>query len=272
MQYLKCSFGFFSFSYSEIVCSAVKSLIKQRGKFNLIHNIFIIASMATSITSRQCAKCKDDIGSFSCEGCKEIFCIKHCIEHRQELANNFEQLMTEHNDIIQQIQEKEPQNELSKTRLLDQIDQWENTIIKKVHERAEQIRQRFTELINNENELVIDNMQALTDEIRPRNEKQDFLEHDIERIRGSINQIQIAINKSIQLSDIELYVESENIIDWERLIYVKQKLPTTSSSVINKQSTDQHTKKVENTINSNLPSSFVSFFASNYISPPVSRS
>ncbi len=228
--------------------------------------------MASATASRQCAKCKDNIGSFNCEGCKEIFCIKHCMEHRQELGNKFEQLMTEHNDIIQQIQEKEPQNESSKTNLLDRIDQWENTMIKKVHERAEQIRQRFTELINNENKLVVDNMQALTDEIRRRHEKQDFLEHDIERIRGSINQIQIAINKSIQLSDIELYVEPENIIDWERLIYVKEKLPTTSSSAINKQSTDQHTKGIENTINSNVPSSFVPYPTRYYMPPPVSRS
>jgi hypothetical protein len=196
--------------------------------------------------SRQCARCKDNIGSFTCEGCREIFCAKHCMEHRQELCIRFEQVVTGYNNILQQIQDKKPQNESPKTDLFDRVDQWENNMIEKVHERGEQIRQQLTQLINNENKLVSNNIQALTDEIRKRHEKEDFLEHDIERIKRNINQVQLDINKSTAPSSIKLYVQPDPQISLEDLIYVGDKPLRTSSSVINKQSTDKNSKSTKN--------------------------
>jgi predicted nucleic acid-binding Zn-ribbon protein len=174
-----------------------------------------------------------------------MFCAKHCMEHRQELCNRFEQVMTEYNDILQQIQDKQPQNESLKKDLFDRVDQWENSMIEKVHETGEQIRQQLTELINNENILVSNNIQALTDEIRKRHEKEDFLEDDIERIRTSINQVQLEIDKRTEPSNIKLYVEPDPQISLEHLIYVEDKPLRTSFSVINKQSTDKNSNDTE---------------------------
>jgi hypothetical protein len=225
--------------------------------------------MASAAASRQCSKCKDTIGSFNCEGCKEIFCTKHSIEHRQELSTRFEQVMIEHNIILQQTQDKEQQKELLKEDLFCRVEDWEKNMVAKVRERAELIRQQLDELVDNKNKMVIKNIHPSTDEIRQRYEKEDFLEHDIERIKENINRIQQEIDKSTQYSDIKLHVDSNDIIDWENLIYVIKKSNTTSSSVTNKQSAGQDSKGIENAMKSNTMQAPYVYTPQYYYSSPI---
>jgi hypothetical protein len=190
--------------------------------------------MASARISRQCSKCKDAVGSFNCAGCKEIFCLKHSIEHRQELSNRFEQLMTEHNITLQQMQDKEPQKELLKKNFYSQIDEWKNAMIERVCQRAEEVRQQLDVLMDIKNEMMIKDIRSLTNEIHQRHEKEDFFEHDIERIQNNIKEAQLAIEKSIQQSDIELGIESNETVDWKNLIYIQEKSNSANSSVTNK--------------------------------------
>jgi len=190
--------------------------------------------MASARISRQCSKCKDAVGSFNCAGCEEIFCLKHSIEHRQELSNRFEQLMTEHNITLQQMQDKEPQKELLKKNFYSQIDEWKNAMIERVCQRAEEVRQQLDVLMDIKNEMMIKDIRSLTNEIHQRHEKEDFFEHDIERIQNNIKKAQQAIEKSIQQTEIELRIEPNETVDWENLIYIQEKLNSANSSVTNK--------------------------------------
>jgi hypothetical protein len=225
--------------------------------------------MANVATSRLCSKCKDNIGSFNCEGCKEIFCTKHSIEHRQVLTNEFEELMTELNVILQQNQEKEQKNESLKKEFFCRIDEWENNMKEKVHEKAQQIRQRLDEVIDNKNKKDIGNIQSMMDEILKRYQKEDFLEHDIERIKRNINQAQQDIEKSTQQSDVQLYIEPKIKIDLTNLIYIEEKFNTASSSVTNKQSINKDSKGPDSTMNSNtIEGSHSVGYPINNLSPP----
>jgi len=226
--------------------------------------------MANATASRLCSKCKDNIGSFNCEGCKEIFCTKHSIEHRQELCTKFEELMTELNVILQQTQDKEQQNQSLKKEFFCRIEEWENNMIEKVHEKGQQIRQRLGELIDNKNKMDIGNIQPMMDEIRKRYEKEDFFESDIERIKQNINQVQQDIEKSTQQSDVELYIEPKIKIDLTNLIYIEEKFNTASSSVTNMQSINKNRKGTENTMNSNpIKDSHPFVYLNNFIRPPL---
>lgn len=206
--------------------------------------------MATARASRQCSKCKDNIGSFNCEGCKELFCMKHSIEHRQELNARFEQLMTGLNVTLQQTQDNEQQVESFKEGFSDRILEWENKMVERVHERAKQIRQELDEQINNRNKMITNNIQSLTNDIRVRHETQDFFERDIEQIKENINELQREINKSIQQSDINLHIESNDTIDWNNLIYFNEKSNTASSSVTSKEASGKKREVTRTTMNS----------------------
>jgi hypothetical protein len=201
--------------------------------------------MATTAVSRQCSKCEKNAGIFNCEGCKEIFCTKHAVVHRQELSSKFEELMTEHNLIVQQVHEKEQQNESSKKDILCRIDQWEKYMIEKVREKAEQVRQRLIHLMSKEDKLAVNNFQDVKDELRNRYETEDFFEHDLERIKQNIDKIKQETDKSIQRSKIKLHVEETFTLIWNDLIYVKQECVKTSFPVTGKKpnhSTDKHNK------------------------------
>lgn len=197
--------------------------------------------MATSKNSRQCSKCKDNVGSFNCEGCKEIFCTRHSLEHRQQLNNQFEQLMTGINVIVQQAQDNKQQNESFKKDFHDQIEDWENNMIEQIRERGKQLHQQLDELVTNRNKTIINTTQSLANEVRERHEKEDFLEHNIEQIKQNISQLEEEINNSTKQSDIKLHIESNNAIDWNHLIYFQENSNTKGSSVTNKQKTKRDT-------------------------------
>jgi hypothetical protein len=220
--------------------------------------------MANATTSRQCSKCKQNIGSFNCEGCREIFCTKHSLEHRQELCTRFEQLMTEHNVILQQMNDKKQQNESLKKDFSCRIDAWENNMIEEVRERAKQVRQQLDEFINNRDITIICRIQPLADEIRTRYEKEDFFERDIERIKQTINQVQQEVNQSIQEFDNELYIEPNHRINWKDLIYIKPKSNAASSSVTSKQVAGKNSKGTESTKHSSLIQDPFTYVPSSY--------
>jgi len=58
--------------------------------------------MSASISGKkQCVKCNKAGGILICDGCQQTFCVKHVNEHRQELANQLDGIMQEH-DLLQQ--------------------------------------------------------------------------------------------------------------------------------------------------------------------------
>jgi hypothetical protein len=151
--------------------------------------------------------------------------------------------MTEHNTTLQQMHDKKPEKELLKKNFYSQIDEWKNAMIERVCQRAEEIRQQLDEQMDSKNEMIIKDIRLLTEEIHQRHEKEDFFEHDIERIQGNIKEVQQAIEKSTRQSDIELCIEPNETVDWENLIYIQEK---SNSSVTKKDKND-----TRNILNSN---------------------
>jgi hypothetical protein len=196
--------------------------------------------MANATTSRLCSKCKDNIGLFNCEGCKEIFCTKHITEHRKELSTKLNHHLLKHNDILKQLLDKEEKKESSKKDILLRINQWENYMIERIRYKAELARERLVQLIDNDEKTIIKNAKELTKEINKKHKTENLLEEDIEQLKQSIIHVKQAVDRLTRQSDVELYIEPSYMIDWNHLIYVREKSVKVISSLGNKQTTDEH--------------------------------
>lgn len=108
--------------------------------------IKIMSQLSSSKIS--CAACdKGGVGIFKCEGCSQVFCRKHCIEHRDKLTHQLDEIVLEHDTLQQAIQEYDNiQN--NHYHLIEQINKWEIDSINIIRQRAADTRQQFYKLVN----------------------------------------------------------------------------------------------------------------------------
>jgi adenylosuccinate synthase len=101
--------------------------------------------MATS--TAQCVKCgSKGVGIFKCQGCSNIFCRKHAGEHRDNLSQQLDGIVHEHDQLHQLInQEKNDYHPL-----INQINQWEENSIQKIQKVAQTIRQEIGQHIKSQ--------------------------------------------------------------------------------------------------------------------------
>lgn len=93
-----------------------------------------------------CAKCEKSTGQFKCEGCSQVFCMKHVIEHRQLLIGQLDGILLEH-DILQQAT-NDIENQTN--YLMEFIKQWEEKSIEKIRRMAQDIRQKLFSVNNHQ--------------------------------------------------------------------------------------------------------------------------
>jgi uncharacterized Fe-S cluster-containing radical SAM superfamily protein len=104
--------------------------------------------MASSSTSKApCATCgSKGIGIFKCEGCGQVFCRKHVIEHRDVLSQQLDEIVLEYDTLRQTMAESQDKSNHHDHPLMKQIDQWEKESIKKIRQTADEARQQVNAL------------------------------------------------------------------------------------------------------------------------------
>ena len=75
-----------------------------------------------------------------CEGCSQIFCLKHVVEHRQVLTGQLDEIL--HEQTV--LQQATNDNEYHTKFLMDSIQRWEEKSIEKIRQMANDLRQRVT--------------------------------------------------------------------------------------------------------------------------------
>ena len=103
--------------------------------------------MASSTTVRApCATCGVKAGGiFKCEGCGQIFCRKHVIEHRDTLSQQLDEIVLEYDGLQQTVAEGNGRI-YNHHPLIEQIDRWETESIEKIRLMANEARQQVKEL------------------------------------------------------------------------------------------------------------------------------
>ncbi len=106
--------------------------------------------MASSSTAKApCATCDSKgVGIFKCEGCGQVFCRKHVIEHRDVLSQQLDEIVLEYDTLRQTITEnKDKPNHHHNHPLMIEIDKWEKESIEKIRQTAHEARQQVNALI-----------------------------------------------------------------------------------------------------------------------------
>ncbi|CAF0779367.1 unnamed protein product [Rotaria sordida] len=181
--------------------------------------------MTTENELKLCSICNKPPVKYSCIGCKKYFCSKDFKEHEQQLSIKFDtEVVRSHNELYEQIQELEKSNYLS-LDLFTKIEEWKKTTIDRVEQAAERAHHELIELIDKQRIKIRQQLESITKEIRCHQEEETFIEDDIDRLKQKLNEIQKTLQKFIRKVTNKTIIVDNDQIDWNRLIYIREKQP-----------------------------------------------
>ena len=178
-------------------------------------------------TIKSCSKCEKGRGTFFCVGCEKYFCKKCHEEHRNDMANQLEGFVEKRNQLYGQITEATKGENFS-SPLLIEIENWKTETIRKVEKIAEQAKQRAIELLNLKCKEIKSEFEKFSQELVRLRETEDFVEFDLESLTQVVNQLNQMLKKPREQPEIELCKEQSDRIEWDTLIYIREKTPVTS--------------------------------------------
>ncbi|CAF1373445.1 unnamed protein product [Adineta steineri] len=172
--------------------------------------------------SNQCSTCQKPAGIIHCAGCDSYFCTKDFRGHREILYTEMEELVEECNKLQENVNKATKGNDL-RNPLLKEINAWEKITIEKVQQTAEQARQRANQLMNSKSTIITTEFIGLSDELAGLKETENYVEHDLTRLKQKIDQFNIDLTQLSQAPRIELNSEESKKIKWDCIIYVQEK-------------------------------------------------
>jgi len=159
--------------------------------------------------------------------------------HRDTLFIEMDVIIGDRNDLQEKIN-KASQHKDSHSPLFAQIDGWQQNTIEKVKEAAEQARQQLKKILYSKRIEITTQFEILSQELVQLKETEDFVEHDLTRLKQKIQQLNQDLKLLNQPPAIELHTEQSDRTVWNRLIHVDEK----STYIDNRfQSADTEIKK-----------------------------
>lgn len=194
--------------------------------------------------------CKKGRGTCLCNGCKACFCRKHFKDHQAKLLDELDKCIGDRDNLQEKINKADHHDGFVSPTLL-QIDEWERLTIEKVTQVADQTRLQLTSLLISKRLDIATKFRKVSDELGQLKETEDFVEHDLVRLKEMICEIKQDCEHLAETSSIELHVEQSDQIDWSRLIYVAEKSAHSENNQDQQQTASEFTRKFiyENTRN-----------------------
>jgi len=184
--------------------------------------------MASALVKKPCTKCNKGGGVTTCDGCQQSFCIKHIIEHRQELAVQLDNVGQEHDLFRRDLTQDNIVHPL-----LIRIDEWEQESITKIQVAAEAARADLRQLLDQTTNKLKLSVDRITNEMQSCREMDDYTEIDLFKWIEELKELR-------KLSETQLIieiVEDENISTSIHMIKVCEQPSLNLCSVSNKIST-----------------------------------
>jgi len=139
---------------------------------------------SSAVVKRQCATCEKNTGIFICGGCSQAFCTRHASEHRQVLGKQMDEIILEHDQLWQSINEQN--NQCSSMK---EIDEWERQSIDQIHRTAENVRQELKQCMIKRTEHVQTVVQKLKEQLNEARIEDDFIETDLKLWSDQIDKL-----------------------------------------------------------------------------------
>ena len=141
----------------------------------------------------QCITCSSNTDVTTCNGCQQIFCGKHTLEHRQKLSQQLESITLE-----QSVLQRDFERSFKDHNLFLKIDQWEKETIGKVQTAAENARKQLRHLIEKSREPLVKTCRDLAMTLRSSLEASDYSENELNRWMKQLKQLKAQINVPVQ--------------------------------------------------------------------------
>ena len=187
-----------------------------------------------------------------CTGCDKYLCWKDFKTHREEMFTELDKIVEER-DHLQETIHIGAASDDQKSPLLRQIDQWKRNTIAKVEEVAAQVRQQTIELLNRKRTKIDREFRSFSQELIKMRESENYVEHDLERLKKKIQQFKQDIKQSTQPTTILLHTDQSDKIQWESLIYIEEK----QRSVNDSRQPSNAGKKVFATCETSIPLEYI---------------
>ena len=162
--------------------------------------------MASASGRNRCVACGKERATSKCAGCSQDFCFNHLAEHRQGLSKQLDEIEVDRDTIQQTILQQT--NELKTHPLIKQIDQWEESSIKKIQKVANEARQLTLRQAAKSIHQIEAKLNQLTEQLRRSREEEDITENDLKKWKNEMTQLTEQFtrpsNVQIQESSISL--------------------------------------------------------------------
>ena len=135
--------------------------------------------MATLSTRKQCANgngCKQ-AGVAHCEGCSQMFCGKHFIDHRRLLGEELEVIFSGCNEIKDVLNQQTAKPDTHP--FIKQIDEWEKKSIASIRQRAKELRQQLLQSGAGHSSELSQKLRQLSEQSNEAREHDSFSETDL---------------------------------------------------------------------------------------------
>ncbi|UJR32157.1 hypothetical protein I4U23_019624 [Adineta vaga] len=183
-----------------------------------------MSANASATNKSLCITCNKSTGILICHGCQCIFCGKHVIQHRQELAGQLDTVIQEHDLIQHKI------SELSVDQSsFEKIDQWEKEYIAKIRCAAEASRTNLKKLTEQTKEKLAQTCRDIAISICTSREADDYAENELVHWREQLTQLK---SQSLLPYSIKITEDQKSIT--HSIIHEKMK-SNKNQSVDNKQ-------------------------------------
>ena len=176
--------------------------------------------------ANRCSMCEKGSGAYFCTGCKAYFCMKDLKNHHDKLINELDILVEDRNALQEKLNETTEEDH-SSNALLSQIDKWQQTTIEKIKHAADQARQQITKILDSKRSEITADFEKFSKELIRLKETEDFYHEDLTRLQQMILQLDKDLKWLAEPSTVVIHTEQTNLVVWNRLIYVEQKLTTT---------------------------------------------
>ena len=151
--------------------------------------------MATTTAKKPCAKCSKGGGVTTCDGCRQSFCTKHFVEHRNELSQQMTSICQDH-----QLFRQDMSSDIPKHPFLNRIDAWERESISKIQLTADAARTDLRQLLSRTKIDLQVSVEKLANELQVCQQSDDFTENDLKRWTEQLKDLRKKLDAPIMIS------------------------------------------------------------------------
>ncbi|CAF1317827.1 unnamed protein product [Adineta steineri] len=164
--------------------------------------------MSTAVGKTQCVICGKQRSAVRCEGCLQIFCYNHLNDHRQQLNQQLDEIEVNRDLVREALTQQTLDSEQSLA--VKQIDEWEQTSMKKIQEAAQAYRTQLLQYSMERITALEVKLTKLTDALKQIRQEDDVNEIDLNQFKEQLTNLREELDKPLSIS---IEQESATLVD-----------------------------------------------------------